>query len=464
MATPENTLTPDTICAISTPHGTGGIAVARISGPQAIPYTNRIWQGTDLAKAQTHTAHLGTILDTHRQPLDQAIATIYRGPHSYTGEDTIELSVHGSIWIQRELLDSLIAAGCHIAQPGEFTQRAFTNRRLSLTQAEAVADMIAASSRAAHHIAISHLRGQFAQQLQQLHRQLLDLASLLELELDFSEEDVQFASRAQLTDLTRRLHSQLTRLSQSYRTGAAIKQGIPVAIIGPTNAGKSSLLNALVGDQRAIVSDIHGTTRDIIEDTAEIGDYLFRFLDTAGLRHTTDTIEQLGIQRTHQAAHQARIILLVADSTLHPDPQTIDTARTATDAHIIIVANKTDLHQANPAPHRAAAAAINAGFAAISAATGHGIDQLRQQLIDTIDTDARTDSGDLLVTNARHAQALQQAADSAARVLDGLEAGISGDFIAQDLRQTMHYLSELSGEITTPDILQNIFTRFCIGK
>lgn len=350
-----------------------------------------------------------------------------------------------------------------MAEPGEFTRRAFSNRRLSLTQAEAVADMIASSSRAAHRIAINHLRGSFTQRLNQLHQNLLQLASLIELELDFSEEEVEFASRQQLHRLATELRHELQHLSDSYRTGAAIKQGIPVAIIGATNAGKSSLLNTLVGDQRAIVSDIHGTTRDIVEDSAEIGDYLFRFLDTAGLRHTTDTIEQIGIERSRQAAHSARIILLVADATNSPDPQAIDTARNSPDAHIILVANKTDLPLADTTTLLHTARELSAPLVSISAATGAGIDNLRQALVSAIESEGDTGS-ELLVTNARQAQALQRAADSTARVISGLETGLSGDFIAQDLRQTMHYLSEVSGEITTPDILQNIFTRFCIGK
>ncbi|MDE6927845.1 MAG: tRNA uridine-5-carboxymethylaminomethyl(34) synthesis GTPase MnmE, partial [Muribaculaceae bacterium] len=436
---------------------------ARISGPQAIQHVTKIWQGTNLATAQTHSAHLGTILDTDNKPLDQGVATIYRSPRSYTGEDTVEISVHGSLWIQRELLNTLCQAGCRMAEPGEFTRRAFSNRRLSLTQAEAVADMIASSSRAAHRIAINHLRGSFTQRLNQLHQNLLQLASLIELELDFSEEEVEFASRQQLHRLATELRHELQHLSDSYRTGAAIKQGIPVAIIGATNAGKSSLLNTLVGDQRAIVSDIHGTTRDIVEDSAEIGDYLFRFLDTAGLRHTTDTIEQIGIERSRQAAHSARIILLVADATNSPDPQAIDTARNSPDAHIILVANKTDLPLADTTTLLHTARELSAPLVSISAATGAGIDNLRQALVSAIESEGDT-SSELLVTNARQAQALQRAADSTARVISGLETGLSSDFIAQDLRQTMHYLSEVSGEITTPDILQNIFTRFCIGK
>ncbi|MDE6098833.1 MAG: tRNA uridine-5-carboxymethylaminomethyl(34) synthesis GTPase MnmE [Muribaculaceae bacterium] len=453
----------DTICAISTPHGTGGIAIARISGPEAITNVSRIWRGAALNKVNSHSAHLGTILDSHGNPLDQAVATVFRAPRSYTGEETIEISVHGSLWIQRELLASLCAAGCRMAEPGEFTSRAFMNGRLALTEAEAVADMIAASSRAAHRIAINHLRGGFSRRLDSLRDQLLQLASLIELELDFSEEEVEFASRVQLHKLAQELHNELTRLSGSFSTGAAIRQGIPVAIIGATNAGKSSLLNALVGDQRAIVSDIHGTTRDIVEDTAEIGDYLFRFLDTAGLRHTSDTIEQIGIERSRQAARNARIILLVCDATTTPDPDATATAAQNTDAHIILIANKSDLTPNGGCDFNAVADRLGAKIINISTLTGEGISELRDALVSAIDSE-NTSGSDLLVTNARHAQSLSEAADSISRVISGLDSGLSGDFIAQDIRQTIHALNELSGQITTPDILQNIFTRFCIGK
>lgn len=455
--------TADTICAISTPHGTGGIAVARICGTDALRIADSIWKGCQLASAQSHSAHLGTILDSNGMPLDQGVATVFRAPRSYTGEDTVELSVHGSIWIQRELLASLCNAGCRLAEPGEFTRRAFMNGRLDLTEAEAVADMIASSSRAAHRVAMNHLRGGFSKRLDDLREQLLQLASLVELELDFSEEEVEFASRTQLRLLATELHAELTRLCRSFRTGAAIKQGIPVAIIGATNAGKSSLLNALVGDQRAIVSDIHGTTRDIVEDSAEIGDYLFRFLDTAGLRHTEDTIEQIGIERSRDAARRARIILLVCDSTALPDAQALDIASKCPDAHIILVANKCDLPESAAPGLSDAAIRLGATQVEISAKTGSGIEQLRQLLVEAVDSETSSDA-ELLVTNARQAQALSEAAESTSRVINGLESGLSGDFIAQDIRQTIHALNEVSGTITTPDILQNIFTRFCIGK
>ncbi len=280
----------DTICAISTPHGTGGIAVARISGPDAIAITDKIWKGKPLENAPTHTAHLGEIIDTNGEVLDQGVATIFRSPKSYTTEDTVEISVHGSIWIQRELINTLVKAGARIAERGEFTQRAFAAGRFDLAEAEAVADLISSSSRAAHRIAMNQMRGSVSRRLETLRNSLIELASLLELELDFSEEDVEFASRDRLTALAIETKEEIQRLVATFNTGAAIKNGIPIAITGKTNAGKSSLLNALLGDDRAIVSDIHGTTRDIVEDTIEIGDYLVRFQDTAGLRHTDDEI------------------------------------------------------------------------------------------------------------------------------------------------------------------------------
>lgn len=463
-----------TICAISTPPGVGGIAVARVSGPEAIAVADRIWQGCRLGGVPSHTAHLGTVSDSRGESLDQAVATVYRAPRSYTGEDTVEFSVHGSLWIQRELLAALCAAGCRMAGPGEFTRRAFANGRLGLTEAEAVADMIASQSRAAHRVAISHLRGGFAKRLQQLHDDLLQLASLIELELDFSEEEVEFASRARLLDLATQLHGELRRLADSYRSGAAIKHGIPTAIIGATNAGKSSLLNALLGDERAIVSDIHGTTRDIVEDTAEIGDYQFRFLDTAGLRDTADDIERIGIGRSHQAARRARIVIVVADATLHtPAPEPFELARQVvsndggSDTAVIVVANKCDLSSSATGLERlqTEAQTLGAPLIELSTTTGQGIDRLQNLLVDTIAADA-AGAGDILITNARQAQALNEAAEAAARIIDGLQAGLSGDFIAQDIRQTLHHVGSLAGfdQITTPDILQNIFARFCIGK
>lgn len=476
-------LTNDTICAISTPPGVGGIAVIRISGPQAIEIAKRIWSGTPLTQAKARTLHTGMITDpaNNGEMLDQAVAAIFHAPASFTGEDTVELSVHGSRYVQQRLLEILCDNGCRLALPGEFTRRAFANGKIDLAQAEAIADVIASESRAAHRLAASQMKGQFSARLNRLRDKLLEIASLLELELDFSEEEVEFASRSRLTALAQDLHSELTRLADSFAAGNAIKQGIPVAIIGPTNAGKSSLLNLILGQQRAIVSDIHGTTRDTIEDTLAIGDYTFRFIDTAGLRHTDDPIENLGIKRTRQAAANAAITLLVVDAT-RPLPSPADLAlpadsdtdsdsnadagsHTAEDTRpVILLLNKTDLPGAittlpTPLPYRAT------DIIPFSAHTGEGHDTLLQQL----KKHAKALSGDntqdtILVTNLRHAQALQAAAETTAALLAGLSANIPGDLLAQDLRATIHHLSTITGTLTTPDILTTIFSRFCIGK
>lgn len=306
----------DTICAISAPPGVGGIAVARICGQDAINITDKIWQGKRLSDAKSHTAHLGTILAPDGSTLDEGVATVFRAPRSYTGQDTVEISIHGSRWIQRELISALVAAGARPAEPGEFTRRAFAAGRFDLSEAEAVADLIASSSKAAHRLAINQMRGSVSKQLESLREQLVELASLLELELDFSEEDLEFASRTHLVELAEAVGSEISRLTKTYRTGTAIKEGIPVAIIGHTNAGKSSLLNALVGDERAIVSEIHGTTRDIVEDRIELGSYLIRLQDTAGLRQDTDdTIERIGIERSINAAVKAEIIIYLIDAS-----------------------------------------------------------------------------------------------------------------------------------------------------
>lgn len=475
--------TNDTICAISTPPGVGGIAVIRISGPQAIEIAERIWSGTPLTQAKARTLHSGMINDpaNNGEMLDQAVAAIFHAPASFTGEDTVELSVHGSRYVQQRLLEILCDNGCRLAQPGEFTRRAFANGKIDLAQAEAIADVIASESRAAHRLAASQMKGQFSARLNRLRDKLLEIASLLELELDFSEEEVEFASRSRLTALAQDLHSELTRLADSFAAGNAIKEGIPVAIIGPTNAGKSSLLNLILGQQRAIVSDIHGTTRDTIEDTLAIGDYTFRFIDTAGLRHTDDPIENLGIKRTRQAAANAAITLLVVDAT-RPLPSSADLAlpadsdtdsdsnadagsHTAEDTRpVILLLNKTDLPgaittQPTPLPYRAT------DIIPFSAHTGEGHDTLLQQL----KKHAKALSGDntqdtILVTNLRHAQALQAAAETTAALLAGLSANIPGDLLAQDLRATIHHLSTITGTLTTPDILTTIFSRFCVGK
>ena len=448
----------DTICAISTAPGTGGIAVARVSGHNAITIVSKIWKGKNLNDVTSHSAHLGIVYDSNGEILDEAVATVFRNPNSFTGEDVVELSIHGSRWIQSQLIQSLITAGCRMALPGEFTRRAFAAGRLDLAQAEAVADVISSSSKAAHRMAMSQMRGAFSKKIDAMRDELVQLASLLELELDFSEEDVEFASRNRLLEIADTLSAQLKRAAASFRAGQAIKDGIPVAIVGNTNAGKSSLLNALVEDDRAIVSDIHGTTRDVVEDTIEIGEYLIRFQDTAGLRQTEDPIEQLGIERSHSVASAANIVIYVVDSSIASNPE--ETAREL--PHIdIIVANKTDLpQQFDSATWQKVYP--TATILPCSARNGKGIDTLRQTICDLLRADTSED--DIIVANARHAQSLAEAAANLEALSAALRNGIPTDLAAQDLRAAIHHLSTITGTITTPEILQNIFKNFCIGK
>lgn len=483
----------DTICAISTAPGIGGIAVARVSGREAIAICDKLWEGKALGDAASHTAHLGYVRDENGERLDQAVATLFRAPRSFTGEDTVEISVHGSAYIQRELIHALCAAGARLAEAGEFTRRAFSSGRFDLAQAEAVADIISADSRASHRLAVSQMRGDFSAKLNGLHDSLLELVSLLELELDFSEEDVEFASRAKLRSLAADIRQTVDSLASSFRTGDAIKRGVSVAIVGETNAGKSTLLNRLLHDDRAIVSDVHGTTRDVIEDTIDIDGVCFRFIDTAGLRKTDDTVEAMGISRTFQRLSTARVILWIIDASR---PETIDDtaaeimSRKADDSRIVAVINKCDIADAAEARRRIAGIYSGSGAGAdlsvrmgasegmgsgdgaglgvshvveISADKAIGIDALEALLVQ-LSGAKDISASDVIVTNARHYNSLISARDSIDRAIDGIDRAISGDFIAQDLRETLHHLSTITGTITTTDILANIFSKFCIGK
>lgn len=458
----EEITTPgsDTIVAPATAPGQAALAVLRLSGPQAIAIADTLWRGKSLAQADSHTAHLGTVLDSRGLQLDQAVAVVYRAPRSFTGQDSVELTVHGSMYVRRELLDTLIKAGARLAEPGEFTRRAFLGGRLDLSQAEAVADIIAAESRAANDIAQSQLQGKFAGRIQQLRQQLIDIASLLELELDFAEEDLEFADRTQLTQLATQAKDEIRRLLQSFRTGDAIMRGIPVAIVGAPNAGKSSLLNALLGHDRAIVSDVPGTTRDTIEETLHLGDHLFRFIDTAGLRASTDAVERIGIDRARAAIASARIILYVHDTTLPLHPDLIPRVP---DAPTLLVLNKTDLIPTPTLDSQLSTLDSQLFTTLLSTRTGEGLDQIVRHLV-TIAADMTTTDGDVLVANARHAEALSSALTSIGRVLDGLRSTLPADLVAQSLRETISHLGAITGAIPSDLLLSTIFSRFCIGK
>lgn len=433
----------DTIAAISTPAGRGGIAVVRISGPDALAIVTK-----HLVFGNGHTA-LNPRHATYCRfdELDDVVA-VYM-PKGYTGEPTVELSCHGSTYIQQALLQALVDSGARLAEAGEFTMRAFLNGRLNLSQAEAVADLVDAATPAQHRLAVSQLRGGYAQRLSELRQQLLDLTSLLELELDFSQEDVEFADRRQLQQLLSTLDSQLTTLIDSFAAGNALKRGIAVALVGRPNAGKSSLLNALLQDDRAIVSPVPGTTRDTIEESFNEGGLTFRLVDTAGLRHSDDTIEALGIERSHRAIADAAIVIRVVD------PADTTPADIETDKPVITVLNKSDLY---PSAGDSVKGAIH-----LSALTGDGIQTLRKALVDTAHELLPADS-DVLLSNVRHRDALLRVEQALAAVRTGLADGIPSDLIATDLRDALYHLGSITGEVSSDDILSNIFSRFCIGK
>ena len=446
----------DTICALATPPG-GAIAVVRISGPEAISITGSIFS-KPLNKAEGYSLHFGQIVDMEGKELDEVLVSVFRAPHSYTGEDSTEISCHGSSYIVKNLLESLIWAGARQAEPGEFTMRAFMNGKLDLSQAEAVADLIASSTQATHQMAMSQMRGQFSQELKDLQGQLLHLTSLLELELDFNDQDVEFADRQKLSELMDKIEGHIKGLADSFQVGNAIKNGVPVAIIGAPNVGKSTLLNALVGEERAIVSNIQGTTRDLIEDVTQIGGITFRFIDTAGIRSTQSKLERMGIERSIEAAEKAKIILLLTESNQpFPDLQ-------FRDGQIVMqVINKCDitLPSTSYLYHRMPEDRLFH----ISAANGYGLDILRQALVKEVSLPTTLDETHSVVTNVRHYNALKQALKSLLRAKKAFAEQTPTDLIAEDLRQCLHSIGEITGsEVTSEDVLQNIFSHFCVGK
>ena len=445
----------DTICALATAPG-GAIGIVRISGNETLEILSRVFT-KDLTNAQPNTIHYGHIKNGE-ETIDEVLVSVFRAPHSYTGEESAEISCHGSRYILNKVLALLIANGCRQAGPGEFTQRAYLNGKMDLSQAEAVADLIASTNQATHQIAMSQLRGHFSSKLAQLREQLLKLTSLLELELDFSDhEDLEFADRSELMDLTKTIDNHITRLAKSFETGQALKQGIPVAIVGKTNVGKSTLLNRLLKDDRAIVSDVHGTTRDTIEDTIDINGITFRFIDTAGIRQTQDEVEQIGITRTYAAIDKARIVLWLIDA--EPSIEEINEIIQRTEnKKLIVIKNKADKADNNSYN------LLNRPFITISAKFGTGIEELEQAIYEAANIPALTEN-DIIVTNARHYDALVRAHDSIQRVIDGLQMQLSGDLLSEDLRQALDTLAEITGgQITPNEVLGNIFKNFCVGK
>ena len=450
-----------TICAVATAFGAAGIAVVRVSGADAIRVVDSLFRGKHpLCEVPTHTAHYGTIgspaLDGSGQNvLDEVVCTVFRAPHSFTGEDTVEISCHGSLFVQQELVRLLIDAGARMADKGEFTKRAFLNGRIDLAQAEAVADLIAASSAAEKDVALSQLRGGVSGKIAELREQLLTFTSLLELELDFADhEELEFADRSQLTDLLNSAAQTISSLIATFQAGNAIKQGVQVAIVGAPNAGKSTLLNALLGDERAIVSDIRGTTRDTIEDTIIIGGVLVRLTDTAGIQSTEDVIEQKGIERSRQAIRKAHIVIELLDST---DPQPVLSADDLSPRQVLLrVLNKVDLQSSNPQIFK------SSNLICISAKLGDIQPLLSRLESEVANLTAHTDS--VLISNARHYEALCRAQTALERVSEGLQAALSGELLALDLHDALDALGEITGEVSSQEVLNTIFERFCIGK
>ena len=457
------TMYNNTVCAISTPYGSGGIAVVRVSGASAIQIVDTLFCGRkSLMEAKAYTVHYGEIRRSSgiRNPeseiLDQVLVSIFRAPHSFTGEDVVEIACHGSMYIQQTLLQWLVDAGCQLAKAGEFTQRAFLNGKMDLTEAEAVADLIAAQTKAEKDLALSQLRGGISNELAKLRERLLTFTSLVELELDFADhEELEFADRSELFALAQEIDTTIGKLVGSFKTGNAIKQGIPVAIIGAPNVGKSTLLNALLGEERAIVSDIQGTTRDTVEDTLVLDGMLFRFIDTAGLRQTEDTIENLGIERSRQAAQKAAVLIHLQDATEPVD--ILSELDDINEKKIIQVYNKVDLLGKEARRREDDEARIY-----LSAKSGH-VEVLKQELI-TYAREQYDTRNAVTISNTRHYEALVRAQEAIKRVQDGLQLQISGEFLSMDLQDCLSALGEITGQITSQEVLNNIFGKFCIGK
>jgi tRNA modification GTPase len=465
----------DTICALSTPPGRGAIAVIRSSGIDALPIAEKIVRLPSgkgrLSQQAANTVHYAWITDGS-EVVDQVMVSLFRGPHSYSGDDTVEISCHGSPYIQKKILELLVKAGARMATAGEFTMRAFLNGKLDLTQVEAVADLIASGSQASHRVAMNQMRGSFTREIKKLRDKLLTFTTLIELELDFSEEDVEFADRSQLNDLIREISEVLTTLRDSFTLGNVIKRGIPVAIVGKTNAGKSTLLNLLLREDKAIVSEIEGTTRDSIEDVISIRGTHFRLIDTAGLRPTDDAIEKLGIERTWQKIDQAAVIIQVLDVNSKPTEITQLTRKIASSPDSgqkrrIVVLNKMDrlssdkLDQLTDTLRQE----LRAGelLIPLSAKSGTNLPALEQALVE-VSGSSVADENDVIITNVRHYEALDKALSAMIRAREGLQGGLPADLLAQDIRETLHYLGEITGEITHDEVLGNIFKNFCIGK
>ncbi|SCY92696.1 tRNA uridine-5-carboxymethylaminomethyl(34) synthesis GTPase MnmE [Flavobacterium caeni] len=460
----------ETIVALATPSGAGAIAVVRLSGQQAIGIGNQVFRsikGKDLTRQKSHTLHLGHIVDGEFT-IDEALVSVFKGPNSYTGEDTIEISCHGSTFIQQQIIQLLLRKGARMAQPGEFTLRAFLNGKIDLSQAEAVADLIASDNEASHQIAMKQMRGGFSNEIAQLRQELLNFASLIELELDFAEEDVEFADRTQFKELLGRIEFVLKRLIDSFAVGNVIKNGIPVAIVGEPNVGKSTLLNALLNEERAIVSDIAGTTRDTIEDELVINGIGFRFIDTAGIRETKDVVESIGIKKTFEKMEQAQVVVylinsdqLIINDGLHAVKVEIEKIKNQFPLKpLVIIGNKADkLSQDQTASIQSEIPEI----LMISAKQGLGIDELKNRLISFVDTGALRNN-ETIVTNTRHYDSLLKALAEIQKVQYGLQTNLSSDLMAIDIREALYHFGMITGEVTNDELLGNIFANFCIGK